>query len=59
MFRSDRESVKQEMEKLWLEHGGIDESLFEEEVVPSTPPRTGLWACYKKIFRPGVAPLEA
>jgi len=43
-FRSDEEFVSQEMQKLLLENGGLDQSLFEEEVVPSTPPRLSLWA---------------
>ena len=45
MFRYDCESVRQEMERLRLKHGGIDESLFKEEIVPGTPSsKMGLWA---------------
>lgn len=43
-FHDDRETVREAMESLRGKYGELDESLFEEEVVPSTPPRKSLWA---------------
>ncbi len=43
-FHTDRETIGDAMRTLEDHYGVLDESLFEEEVVPSTPPRTGFWA---------------
>ncbi|MCE5198350.1 MAG: hypothetical protein ABFD54_16780 [Armatimonadota bacterium] len=43
-FRTDGESVRLAMEALESEYGSLDESIFEEEVVPSTPPRPTFWS---------------
>lgn len=42
-FHNDRETVMEAMQTLEMEYGEIDESLFEEEVVPSTLPRPSIW----------------
>lgn len=44
MFRNDRETVREAMMAAADRYGGLDESLFAEEVVPSTPPRLSVWA---------------
>jgi hypothetical protein len=53
-FHTDRESVRDAMDQLSREHGEITQSLFAEEVLPSTPPRPGLWAdvwrSLKRVF---------
>ena len=43
-FHTDRETIRDAMNELAGEHGAISESLFAQEVVPSTPPRMGFWA---------------
>ena len=54
MFHTDRETIREAMQELESDQGGIDESLFLEEVVPSTPPKpslwTGFWGALRKIF---------
>lgn len=42
-FHDDRDTVRDAMKELEYEYGEITESLFEEEVLPSAPPRPGLW----------------
>lgn len=42
-FHTDRETIRDAMRTLEGNHGELTESLFREEVVPSTPPRVGLW----------------
>ncbi len=53
-FHTDRETVGEAMRTLESEYGELTESLFEEEVLPSTPPRSGIWAnvwdTIKKLF---------
>jgi hypothetical protein len=44
MFRTDRETVREAMIAASDRYGGLDESLFAEEIVPSTPPRPSVWA---------------
>lgn len=54
IFHSDRETIRDVMNELESDQGRIDESLFFEEVVPSTLPRPGLWSgiwrALRKIF---------
>ena len=54
MFHTDRETVVAAMRTLEQDHGGLSESLFVQETVPSTPPRpslwSGLWGSVRRIF---------
>lgn len=54
MFHTDRETIRDAMRTLEEQYGGLNESIFEEEVLPSTPPRssfwTGLWKSIIRIF---------
>jgi len=54
MFRTDRETVREAMRALEEQYGGLSESLFAEEVLPSTPPRPSIWAdiwgTFKRFF---------
>ena len=54
-FRTDRETVGEAMRSLESEAGGLGETLFAEEVVPSSLPRPGFWANLRsavgKLFR--------
>ena len=43
-FHTDRETVGDAMRSLESDCGGLSESLFAEEVVPSSPPRPSLWS---------------
>ena len=43
-FHDDSETVRDAMRTLEGEYGSLSQSLFVEEVVPSTPPRAGFWA---------------
>jgi hypothetical protein len=53
-FHDDAETVREAMRTVESEHGGLDRSLFAEEVVPSTPPKmgfwTGAWGSFKRLF---------
>lgn len=53
-FHTDRETVREMMEQTASEYGGLTESLFVRQVVPSTPPRLGLlaalWNAIRGIF---------
>jgi len=42
-FHDDSETVRDAMRHMESEYGGLDKSLFAEEVVPSTPPKPGFW----------------
>lgn len=44
LFHTDRETVREAMRMMEERYGGLDQSLFAEEIVPSTPPRPGVWA---------------
>lgn len=54
VFHTDKETVRETMQELEYTQGGIDESLFHEEIVPSTPPKpsvwTGLVGAIRRIF---------
>lgn len=43
-FHDDRETVREAMDSLKGEYGELDDTLFAEEVVPSTLPRESVWA---------------
>ena len=43
-FHTDNETIREAMSMLKNHYGVLDKSLFEEEVVPSTPPKMGFWA---------------
>lgn len=53
-FHTDNESIRDAMQSLENEYGSIDNSLFEEEVLPSTLPKQGaghgLWDKIKRLF---------
>ena len=42
-FHTDNETIRDAMRALEMQYGELSESLFIEEVVPSTPPRQGFW----------------
>jgi len=42
-FHTDNESIRDAMRAMEQKYGGLNQSLFEEEVVPSTPPKAGFW----------------
>ena len=50
-FHTDRETIGDAIRELEQEYGGLDESLFMEEVVPSTPPRPGFWAGLRNALK--------
>ena len=43
-FHTDRETIRDAMQSLEEHYGGLSESLFVEEVVPSIPPKVSLWS---------------
>lgn len=43
-FHTDRETIREAMQMLESHYGGLSESLFIEEVVPSFPPKNSLWS---------------
>lgn len=52
-FHTDRETVRDAMVSLQSEYGELNESLFEEEVVPSTFPHSfwgNVWGSVKRFF---------
>ena len=53
-FQFDRETIRNVMHSLEIEYGEINASLFENEAVPSTPPRqsrwAGLWGSLRKLL---------
>jgi len=53
-FHNDRETVRDTMEATKGKYGELDQSLFELEPLPSTLPRSsvwaGLWGSLKRLF---------
>ncbi|MCL5102539.1 MAG: hypothetical protein M1133_00295 [Armatimonadetes bacterium] len=43
-FQFDIETIRDAMHSIEMEYGEINALLFENEVVPSTPPKPSLWA---------------
>lgn len=43
-FHTDRETIGEAMRMLERHYGAVDESLFSEDAIPSTPPKVGFWA---------------
>lgn len=43
-FYRDKETVREAIRAMAERFGGLDESLFVDEAVPSTPPKPGVWA---------------
>lgn len=43
-FLTDKDTIRDAMKSLESHYGGLSESLFVEEVVPSIPPKTNLWS---------------
>jgi len=56
-FHTDGETVREAMWALESRFGDLTESLFVEEIVPSTPPKQGLWADFwgsiRRLFARG------
>ena len=50
-FHMDSETIKDGMRALERRYGGLDESLFIEETVPSTPPRRSRWTEFWRSLR--------
>ncbi|MHB9037353.1 MAG: hypothetical protein ACYC64_11860 [Armatimonadota bacterium] len=53
-FHTDSESIRDAMHALEKQYGSLDQSLFEEEILPSTAPRPGFlhdfWGNLKRLF---------
>lgn len=43
-FYRDKETVRDAIRQVAERYGSVDDTLFVEEVVPSTPPKPGVWA---------------
>ena len=43
-FHTDKEPVREAMNEAEDKYGSLNQSLFAEEILPSTPPRAGFWA---------------
>lgn len=56
-FHTDRETIGEAMRMLERHYGAVDESLFSEDAIPSTPPKvgfwTGLWESVRRLFSRG------